>query len=62
MLLRPFRPILSELAALMIRRVRTAVRSAGGTAAEAAPGAPQFYMSKDDGFNEFLVKKGREGG
>lgn len=29
-------------------------------AAEAAPGAPQFfqlYMSKDDGFNEFLVKK-----
>lgn len=29
-------------------------------AAQAAPGAPQFfqlYMSKDDGFNEFIIKK-----
>lgn len=34
-------------------------------AAEAAPGAPQFfqlYMSKDDGFNEFLVKKAVKAG
>ena len=34
-------------------------------AAAAAPGAPQFfqlYMSKDDGFNEFLIKKAVKAG
>lgn len=34
-------------------------------AADAAPGAPQFfqlYMSKDDGFNEFILKKAVEAG
>lgn len=44
-----------------------AMSTYGSTPVEeaAAPGAPQFfqlYMSKDDGFNEFLIKKAVKSG
>ncbi|WP_270218062.1 lactate oxidase [Enterococcus lactis] len=54
-----------EAAAGSIFSISTYANTTIKDAADAAPGAPQFfqlYMSKDDGFNEFILKKAVEAG